>query len=257
MGDSLTAVEKRTVIIQGELHDRINLVVGGIRAWFAGELILSTWDRGTRPTIPGVDRVLLLEDPGPGPVQNIKRQIVGLKSALEMIDSEVVFKTRSDMIHRKDVFDFFRHQKGYESEFSIFSDRVVISSVMTMNHDSPPEYRPLSPSDWFYVGIRKDLERYCDVLKEVDTYGHLNMCCEQLWFLSAIKKYLNLGIDVTKIKDLNSIVKWKLLLNNFVVLNTNRVADAVCLRYRHNCDDNVIYVNEEVFAAKAKEVYGI
>lgn len=248
--------DRTGVVLQGEIHPAINDVVESIRSWFTGELVLSTWDRGSRPSIPGVDKILFLGDPGPGPVQNIRRQIVGLREALSVITADVVFKTRSDMIHRRDMFSFFKHQKSYDRTLSVFSERVVISSVMTMNHDSPPEYRPLSPSDWFYVGNKTDIEKYCDILDVLDRYSGGGLCCEQLWFFSALSKCGVVSSDSFKIKSISSEMLWRLLLNNFVVVDTNRSADAVCLKYQGNYDNNDIYMNEKVFDDKAKEEYG-
>ena len=73
--------------------------IDAVRSWHDGDIIVSTWKCESAFELGGNVTRILTDDPGPGPIQNINRQIVGLREATRKIDDDdLVFKIRHDML---------------------------------------------------------------------------------------------------------------------------------------------------------------
>ena len=207
----------KCIILQGPVPSRFDEVVDAIRSWFSGRVILSTWE-GEGDVKEDVETVYL-PDPGPGPVQNFKRQLVGLNEALKLISDGLVFKTRSDMVHPVDMFQFFK-----DEPCQMFKSKVVISNMMTRK----PHIFPYFISDWFYVGRREDLVDYSDL-----DYLYTLEGCEPSWVCSYLRK-----------KRLS--LTGEQVLDNFKVINTRTTAQAFNFNYENQPQNHPYYVTEEM-----------
>jgi hypothetical protein len=246
---------KKSVIIRGKIFPQYTQEsVNSIRKWFNGEIILSTW-KNQEINIEGIDKLILSEDPGPGPVQQSKRQCISYLKGLEESSGDTVLVTRSDIIHNKDLFSFFKQHNKYDEKFKIFEDRVVISNMMTIDPDKEHPHIPSQKDkyfracDWFQVGNKDDLYKWINI-DIFEQYKDSGLCTEQLWFGGLIKKHH------LEYFDLNDILKykflfWNYLLNNFRIINMKTVGKATNLNWIDQPEDLGCYLMQE----KYEELY--
>ena len=145
---------KYSVVIRGKIFPHTQETINSIRAWFDGEIILSTWKDQEIEKITGYSKVVLSPDPGAGPVQQMKRQLVSYKNGLQESTGEVVLVTRSDMVHYKNPFDYFGKLQNKNEIFRIFEERVIIGNMMTIHPErncpgETNEQRYFRLNDWF------------------------------------------------------------------------------------------------------------
>ena len=195
------------VIIQGEggcCEDTwTQQAINAVRIWHSGEIVVSTWDCPNVFELTGdVTRVLPM-DPGPGPIQNINRQVVGLRAAADLVaDDDLVFKIRNDMLCPKDPKPYFE----LEPCCDMFSHKVGISRHGTRC----PVAFPWFIGDWIWFGLGQDIKKMASVdacnmevisqageaswAKQLhDLYSDIDDPAE---FLHANYKILNAGSDL-------------------------------------------------------------
>jgi hypothetical protein len=228
---------EKTVIIQGEIQNNmVQRSINQIREWFDGELIISTWE-GQNNNLSGYDKILFCKDPGPGPFNgllpvqqhcNLKRQLYGLKKALEESSNDLIFKIRNDCLVTKNIFSYFNFEKAF-GEYKIFDSKVVVSNMMTINPDSTSEPKPwFRISDWFYLGMKEDIKKICDVYDDLEKTDFSNSFfgTEHILSFNLIKKYiykdLTLEDYITLTRD-----SWKYILNNYKVIDTKSTAGII------------------------------
>ena len=260
---------KRTVIVQGPTNHPINggrwpaqTVIDSIRAWFDGELIFSTWKTEDLTGINDVDHVVLSEDPGPGPdlspnKSNLRRQLVGMQAGLKKSSGDLVFKIRSDTAVHADIFEHFDNSSTTLGELSMFSKRITVANIMTINPDTQREASPLfRVSDWMHLGLKLDLQKYCDIINEVDASNFKNsgLCPESLWFTTALKKYAIHNFNQFNLEEHRDIV-WKAFVSNFKVVNTISTAKVYNLaKWMMQPEDLYCYMTESQYNTKLQEL---
>ena len=102
---------KKSIILRGSLsydkhpHNFLNDIVESIRSWFDGELIISTWT-GQEHNISSslnIDKLVLTDDPGSGPIQHWRRQVISAIEGFNASTGDLVMISRPDIIFKKDV----------------------------------------------------------------------------------------------------------------------------------------------------------
>lgn len=208
------------ILIQGPTHKDLTSVVESVLSWSNNlPIVLSTWGK--------VDyehekvQILSLEDPGPGPIQNYKRQVIGLRRGLRLFqDNDIVLKIRSDIITPVNPFLFWLKEPCND----IFDYKVGISKIMTRRPDKFPWFI----SDWIWLGTCRDLKRIASV--DPDTSTIISNACEATW---AYKLYC----EYSKTKDYRSF-----LFENYQVLRTKGDLQMTCLKYPNKIDNDHLYI---------------
>lgn len=251
---------KRSVIIRGKLFSHTQETINSIRQWFNEEIILSTWDHEDTTKLYGYDIVVKTKDPGAGPVQQIKRQLISYQEGLKNASGEQLLVTRSDMVHYKDPFSYLFQLKNNNEIFKIFKEKVLIGNMMSIHPERscPGELdkqRYFRLNDWFQVGLKEDLNKWSNILDIVEQNSHVNLCTEQFWFAGCLKKYFDNSI---KLENLNIYKEflWLAILNNFRILNTKSTLNAANKNWESQPENLICYLMEEEYNKKFLEIFG-
>lgn len=250
---------KKSVIIRGSvLYDKhpqnfINEVVESIRSWFSDELIISTWE-GQEKYIDKslqIDKVVLTPDPGPGPIQHWKRQVLSYQKGLEFSEGELVMVTRSDMIHKNDLFQYVDLYPNSTDDLKVFKNKLVVSNMMTIRPDSDEYPNCFRVCDWVQVGYRNDVFKWSNVIESVLTLDESKLnnltCTETLWFLSVLKNKFGDMINIYDSSNINEFA-WEAIVNNFIVLDTKSTMKAVNKNWEFQPEYCPCYLDEETYA---------
>ena len=249
---------KRSVIIRGSvLYDKhpqnlINEVVDSIRSWFSGELILSTWEHQEKYIDSGlpIDKILLNRDPGPGPIEDWERQVESYRKGLELSEGEQVMVTRSDMIHKKDLFQYIDLYPNSTEELKVFKNKLVVSNMMTIRPDSDKYPNCFRICDWVQVGYRNDIFKWSNVIESVMTLDQSKLNnltrTETLWFLSVLRNKFGNGIDIYNSSNINEFA-WEAIVNNFIVLDTKSTMKAVNKNWESQPEYCPYYLDEKTY----------
>lgn len=253
---------KKSVVVRGSIaYDKhpenfLDSVVNSIRSWFSEELILSTWEGQEKylKSDHGFDKVVFTPDPGPGPIQHWKRQVISYQKGLEVSEGDLVMVTRSDIIHNADLFPYIDTFENSTDDLKVFDKKIIVSNMMTIRPDSDEYPNCFRVCDWIQLGHRSDIQKWADVLKSVDSLdtsklNNLN-CTETLWFLSVLKNKFGEMIDIYDSSNINHLA-WEAIANNFVILDTKTTMKAVNMNWEFQPEYCPCYLSESVY----KELY--
>ncbi len=243
-----------SVIIRGKIFEHTQSVVDSIRSWFDGELILSTWEE-QEIKILNIDKLIVQKDPGSGPVQQSARQYYSYKAGLDAASNGVVMVTRSDIVHHKNLFQYYKTMNEYDQKFKIFDNRIVVSNMMTINPEKDHPHIPTEKDkyfrvcDWFQVGSKQDLYKWCDVYDIFQEYKHSNLCTEQLWMCGFIKK------NHFPMFDINNMMKykflfWDYLMNNFQIIDMKTTGSSINMNWVQQPEDLGCYLMQKEYENK-------
>lgn len=251
---------KKSIIIRGKIFPHTQETISSIRTWFDGEIILSTWIDQDISNLNGYDVLINTQDPGPGPIQQMKRQIVSYQEGLRACSGELLLVTRSDMVHYKDPFEHFGQLKNKNEVFRVFEERVIIGNMMSIHpeRNCPGEHehqRYFRLNDWFQIGLKKDLEKWSSVLETVEQNINANICTEQFWFAGCLKKHFDSSIDLYNLRLYKEFL-WLAILNNFRILNTKSTLKSINKNWEFQPENLICYLMEEEYNKKYLEVFG-
>lgn len=255
----------QSIVIRGSLcypHHPINFidtVVGEIRKWFHGEIIISTWngqEQYISENLP-INKLVLTIDPGPGPIQHLKRQVLSYMNGLEQASGQEILVTRSDIVLTRNLFNLRNQFEKNTNQLKVFKNKLLIPNIMTINPDSNEMPNTFRVCDWLQVGDKEDLKTWANILEEIDNVDldklHKSSCCtETFWFLSVLKSqypYVNI-YDSSSINHL----AWDALLNNFVVMNMHSSMNAMNMNWTNQQENFYCYVTESTYQAKYIEL---
>ena len=250
----------KSIVIRGKIFECTQTCVDSIRSWFTGELILSTWDN-QNINISGVDKVVVQKDPGPGPVQQINRQLLSYKAGLDASTNNIVMVTRSDISHYKNLFQYYDTLNSYDERFKIFDKRVIVSNMMTINPDKDHPHIPTEQdkyyrvSDWFQVGSKKDLFKWVEITDIVEEYKNSNLCTEQIWLCGLIKKYHFSNFDLNNMMNLKFLFI-DYLINNFQIIDMKTTGKSINLNWINQPEDLGCYLMESEYKKKYIDKFG-
>ena len=250
----------KSIVIRGKIFECTQTCVDSIRSWFTGELILSTWDN-QNINISGVDKVVVQKDPGPGPVQQINRQLLSYKAGLDASTNNIVMVTRSDISHYKNLFQYYDTLNSYDERFKIFDKRVIVSNMMTINPDKDHPHIPTEQdkyyriSDWFQIGSKKDLFKWVEITDIVKEYKNSNLCTEQIWLCGLIKKYHFSNFDLNNMMNLKFLFI-DYLINNFQIIDMKTTGKSINLNWINQPEDLGCYLMESEYKKKYIDKFG-
>jgi hypothetical protein len=250
-----------TVLIRGKLFDKTPLVISSIRKWFNGEIILSTWKHEDIDKYrKDVDKIILTEDPGEGPVQQFKRQLVSYNEGINHSTGVKTLVIRTDIICNSDVFEIHDQiQQKPKENFKLFNNKVLIGNMMTIDPDigvvgEPIYSRYFRICDWFQCGYTEDIIKFSKVISEVDKIKNTILCTEQLWYLIVIKQNLFNNLNIDKFEQILSF-NWDIMLNNFIVYNTKTKLNIENFNWNFQPEFLHGYITEEKFNLKHEQHY--
>ena len=209
------------VVFQGSWDEHCSITfLESILKWHKGDVIFSTWKNNKPPVLPKFN-YLFLDDPGKGPVQNLYRQIKGLRAALNYIDDkEVVLKLRSDMFCYKNPGDFYPLEQCKD----VFSTKIGISLTMTRD----PIRFPYFISDWMWYGYAKDLKKLSNIEISNNNIDY-TLGAEYNWQFLLKKKYSSANNALDFLHDNYNIMRLSTL-------------NAGCGKYIDQPEDHPFYI---------------
>lgn len=161
-----------SVVVQGAISPSwTRKCLLNIRSYLPGaEIILSTWENSITDNLD-YDIIVKSADPGDSGFQaylidhpvvnNGNRQIVSTQEGIKKASRKYILKIRTDFYLESN--NFLKHYDSYnfqESEWKIFSHRVIVSSVFSRNFSDANGFPLLfHPSDFFFFGKKEDI---CD-----------------------------------------------------------------------------------------------
>ena len=236
---------KKTVIIQGRVHEWTQRSVDNFLNFSGYRVIFSTW-RGEKQLPKGCE-IILLEDPGEGPIQNFTRQLEGF-NGVQDIDDGFLVKTRSSTIHEIDPFSLFEKKMVIQNEFSLFQHKVFVNNIMTIDPrvKIPGEgNRNFSITDWVLFGMTSDVKKWYQTSAK-PIFKHVN-CCEQVFTVSNFLK-TPASHDLI-LEEFNQEKYFNLFLNflktNFAVKNTYSTMKCVDAKYSRQPENLPFYIKED------------
>ena len=252
---------KKSIVLRGSIsydkhpHNFLENIVKSIRSWFDDEIIISTW-KGEENKISSsleVDKVIFTEDPGPGPIQNWKRQVVSALEGFKNSTGDLVMISRPDIIFKKDVFQYVDLYPKSNDTFKIFDHKLVVSNMMTLRPDGDVDPKYFRVSDWMHVGYRNDIFKMINVLEQTEKYDYskhdsksIGDCTEVSWFLSALKNNLGDIIDIYNCDNIKEYA-WDAIMNNFVVLDMRTTMGAYNMNWDFQPEYCPCYFNEVLY----------
>lgn len=215
-----------SIVYRGVPHESFYSNLAEVRKWHSGEVILSTWDD---VDVDGsmIDKVVRSKDPGENKdignpsLRFADRQILAARRGILESSGEKILLTRTDIRHPKDLFSSVKIHKD-TSPYKVFSAPLVVGSIMSIDPDSgygPKRDRYFRICDWFQWGYKEDLNKFTDVIEELNKNKHSGCCLEQLWFLSCFNKFNKLQFDISKVES-HKDECWETILQNFKIINS-------------------------------------
>lgn len=248
-----------SIVYTGRLCNNTQKCIDITRSWFKDEIVVVTW-KSEYQKLTNIDKYVEIDDPGPGPIQNVYRQVYSTKIATELASGELVLRSRADIAFYKNPFSCIDDTLINNNELTIFKNRIIIGSVGTFNSSNTINSRLFSPSDFWFCGDRLDLLKLSSItLDDMAKYSNNSQCSEQIWFLTLINKYNEKKFTIDQTYE-NTNASYLSLVNNFQVINSYEDAGVAWLKHDGagldwpEKDDHFFY--KERWVAKYKEIYG-
>lgn len=246
-----------------------------MRKWFKGQMVVSTW-KGQEHHLEGlekeIDVLVLSEDPGHGFIQSYNRQLISYDVGLKACTGELIFACRADFDIRADPFGYWQQLPKKNNGFmQVFENRVIAGNMMTV---TPQEKRAAETyfriSDWFQLGTRTDLEKWCSVLDTSKTlyqqflglvdistkeYRSEVFGTEQVWFISLLNKYVDPRLNLTNYHLCDLKMAWYALMNNFFILNSRSTLNAHNLNWNFQPEFHPEYITEDGYRTVLGQMY--
>jgi hypothetical protein len=273
--------ESHSILLRGGIaFDRrptsfVRETIPSLRKWFDGQLVVSTW-KGHEHHLEGlekeIDVLVVSEDPGPGFIQSYNRQLISYDVGLKACVGELVFACRADFDIRTDPFGCWQQLPKKNNGFmQVFQERVIAGNMMSL----PPQDNRAAEtyfriSDWFQLGTRADLEKWCSVLDtskmlyqqflgspDISTkeYRSEVFGTEQVWFISLLNKYVDAGLNLINYHQYDSRIAWCALMNNFYILNSRSTLNAHNLNWNFQPEFHPEYLTEDGYRTILEQMY--
>lgn len=252
-----------SVVVQGAISkEETPKCLKSIRKFLPNaEIVLSTWEGSDVSFLNGLYDILLLnKDPGAGyyyktettvKYNNINRQLFSTQKGLKKATRKYAMKLRSDLILTTDKFlKYFDCYPKRDEKYLLFNHKILASTVFSRFAFNDYELKNRFPelkllfqvSDWWFFGVKEDLELYFDVPlvqePEFSSYykqeenkqkfnpynfmdiSYVQFSPEQYYALKCFEKNFNdIRIEhAGDFSDEHSELSRKYLINNFVFL---------------------------------------
>ena len=165
-----------SVVVQGAIDNiETRKCLISIRKYLPdAEIILSTWE-GSDTSSLDYDQVIYNKDPGAIIIDesdgkkiynNMNRQLLSTQSGLDKVKRKYTLKVRSDLILNGNSFlkYFDKFQKRIDN-YKLFERKIIIPSLVTRYYinlykKSGWALTPFHFSDWWFLGLTKDVKTY-------------------------------------------------------------------------------------------------
>lgn len=250
-----------TILIRGKLFPKTPFVIEAIKKWFDGEIILSTWEHeDTKNYNKIVDKVILTKDPGQGPIQQFKRQLVSYNEGIKHCTGNKILCIRTDIVCNEDIFKIYNSiNKKPKENFKLFNSKILIGNMMSIDPENgvigEPEYlKYFRLCDWFQCGESEDIKKFVNIISEVDNIKDTKLCTEQLWLLLIIKQNLFKNLDINKFETILQF-NWDIVLNNFEIKNTKSTLKIENFNWSFQPEFLNGYITEQKFNNKYEQLF--
>lgn len=181
--------------------------IENVRKVYDGEIIYSTWHDTKFPTQElkrlGV-KIVLSDDPGTGPIQNIKRQMFPVRLAIEHTNKDKIFVIRGDVSFTKMPFYLYDENKIYFSSIMSLPMKGLPANSGLASFEASLHTR--FDYDWFcrfgdlfHLGNRKEMIKlfsYFTKEQEALFLQTLPRCQEQWMFYKYITEKIGDGKEL-------------------------------------------------------------
>ena len=179
------------VIIRGLFNEELHRDIENLKKVYDGEIIYSAWNGADLPDLEGI-KIVLQDDPGTGPIQNIKRAMYPVPAALKETDKNKIFVIRSDVRFEKVPFSFYDENKVYFS--SIMSLPVVLGPTREDTLSTRFDFDHFCRfGDLFHLGSREEIGKLFSYFTKYEVALYLEalpQCTEQWMFYKYITNKL-------------------------------------------------------------------
>lgn len=235
---------KLSIVIQGPVYTQQEITrrcCVSVRNHFPdAEVILSTW-KGQDINGLDVDKILLLNDPGPGR-WNCKRQVYSSRNGIQESKHDVILKVRTDTLFTSNkCLEYLDAYPKRVDKYKVFNRRIVIPNMQTVDPESTVPHRlwwrVFNASDWFMLGYKDDMDWLFQIPD--DATEHPKLAPEQiLWVYAVYRKYPNIKVKRMVYKTPDLVAKTLLFYaNNLVILDTKSMFGACAAKYIFQQDD--------------------
>jgi hypothetical protein len=247
---------KNSVIFRGSLvYDKhpknyLKESIKILREWFDGEVIVSTWKHQEKHLIgiDGIDKIVLSEDPREGPIQQLKRQIISYEKGLDVASGNLILVTRTDFIHRKNIFEYHNSLPKFDEKFKILKEKLLIGNMMSINPVSNELPNTFRLCDWFQLGNSEDINNWGRVYQTMINSNIDYNCTEKNWFVYFLLKNNVKNIE-NNTYEIDSFY-WDYILSNFVIKNTITTLNSHNMNWSFQPEKLDCYLTEEIYNNK-------
>lgn len=266
-----------SVIVQGGINRKETpACLKSVRRVLPGaQIILSTWE-GSDTTGLDYDVLVLNQDPGAEVIcqingknvlNNVNRQLLSTQEGLKRAERKYALKLRTDLILTDDRFlNYFDEFQARGDEYRLFKHKILTSVLFNRKFikvDNNSYNTPFHISDWWFFGLKEDLEKYfidTPFVKEPEFSNYFNIHKEKINPYGNIKfqfspeQYFgykcferNFGFHM---KDASEVTpelvekSEKFLVNNFIVLEYEQ--SGVYLK-KYSYSKNEVLAGEQYF----------
>lgn len=243
-----------SVVVQGAINKtETKKCLKSIRKFLPdAEIILSTWENSDVNNLKGLyDKIIFNKDvdaPVIGEINgktiynNMNRQLFSTQEGIKRAIRKYILKLRSDLILSNINFlTFFDKYPERGEEYKLFEHKILIPTLVTRFSFNENLLTPFHFSDWWFFGLKQDIEKYfleTPLVKEPEFSNYFNNAENSkkatpylsLAFKFAPEQYFGYScfarnfedIYMEDAADINSLIveKYrKCLINNFIVLD--------------------------------------
>ncbi|MBN3535091.1 WavE lipopolysaccharide synthesis family protein [Mycoplasma procyoni] len=154
------------------------------------KIIVSCWENDPIDQNPNVDKFVVNEDPGGLYYKkstsklfkqsldvgvNHNRISHAVKEGLKHVETKYVVRMRNDLIFLNNnlLNDFFSVFSKRDNEYSLFKNRIVVSSFFCQNYnflltERKINYMYFAVSDWLHFGFTEDVKEYWEPVEQIE-----------------------------------------------------------------------------------------
>lgn len=245
-----------SVVVQGPINRfETKKCLKSIRKYLPdSEIILSTWEDSD---VKDLDYDVLIENKDPGTTQtgthhnlptynNLNRQLLSTQEGLKKCSRKYVLKLRSDFILSSNKFlNYFDKFSNRNEKYVLFKNKIITSCLVsrfTIKHQNEQIPIPFHISDWWFFGLKQDIETYflgtpLVVEPEFSNYFSIKenfnkktpynkvkfkFAPEQYFAYECFNRHFDVHMEDASDVNTEIIEKSrKLIINNFIILEYN------------------------------------
>lgn len=163
------------VVIQGKINKtETQKCIKSVQKYLAGaQIIISTY-QGQDASGLDCETIIFNQDPMAVPFavdgdkkiyNNLNRQLLSTQEGLKKAERKYVLKLRSDLIlTSRKLLDYFDKYQARCDEYKLFERKIIVPTMYSrkfvIKHATKEQiYTPFHPSDWFFFGLKTDVEK--------------------------------------------------------------------------------------------------